>query len=609
MQYTSKFSGEEIDSILDSVASKQDAIPDLETIRNNAKNASDTIARMVESGYLFAGIATIDTNPRIPDAKVFYIANGKGTYTNFGSLEVTEDDVVVLYWDSAWHKVATGIASQAKLSELESEVGNLQMLSTSVKTSLVEAINEVAQGGSGGGQDNPFEGLNVVFFGDSITALGGPDNTISTGWTKHFLTKVYPKKCMNYAHSGATWSHTSETVYSPNVQTGSIHPNNVIYNQIAKFLLDVAEQPSLAPDLIIIMAGTNDATASYRPSSTSKSAAEEFADSNGYITDAELGTLTSIVSAMRYDIETLRTNFPGAQIVVMTPIESTTFTLAKIKEVSKCIYECAEYLGIDCVRLGEHCGIYREMENTTPTFLTDGIHPNENGAKMIGYYAASAIKSIVRSPVFAYVPPTPGEYYDVFDSLKTLQPWAGNASANSISLGKIIQDSYTKLDVEITTKNLNNMMFVGINKVTSWWLWTTGGKLKAQLTVSGGSEGFTIKPLSQESGRTRLIVENNAKGGVNWTAKCADYESYSGTFSKPMGKGSYEVSVFPTYSANYSSKMDRGTFHRLRLYNGSSLLYDFVPAMRKSDNMKGIWDQVNDTFHFSESNQDLIELG
>ena len=125
MKYTSKFSGEEIDSILDSVASKQDAIPDLETIRNNAKNASDTIARMVESGYLFAGIATIDTNPRIHDAKVFYIANGKGTYTNFGGLEVTEDEVVVLYWDSAWHKVATGIASQAKLSELEEEVNSI----------------------------------------------------------------------------------------------------------------------------------------------------------------------------------------------------------------------------------------------------------------------------------------------------------------------------------------------------------------------------------------------------------------------------------------------------------------------------------------------------
>ena len=73
------------------------------------------------AGYQFAGVATIDTNPGAPDAKVFYIANGKGTYTNFGGLEVTEDDVVVFYWDTAWHKVATGIASQEKLSELNSD--------------------------------------------------------------------------------------------------------------------------------------------------------------------------------------------------------------------------------------------------------------------------------------------------------------------------------------------------------------------------------------------------------------------------------------------------------------------------------------------------------
>lgn len=140
MQYTSKFSGEEIDSILDSVASKQDAIPDLETIRSNSKNASDTIARMVESGYLFAGIATIDTNPGVPDAKVFYIANGKGTYTKFGGLEVTEDDMVVLYWDSAWHKVSTGIASQEKLSELELKTDKNSIVSVESNNILQGAI-------------------------------------------------------------------------------------------------------------------------------------------------------------------------------------------------------------------------------------------------------------------------------------------------------------------------------------------------------------------------------------------------------------------------------------------------------------------------------------
>ena len=70
------------------------------------------------AGYQFAGVATTATNPGTPDAKVFYIANGKGTYTNFSGLEVAEDEVVVLYYDTEWHKVATGIASQEKLTEL-----------------------------------------------------------------------------------------------------------------------------------------------------------------------------------------------------------------------------------------------------------------------------------------------------------------------------------------------------------------------------------------------------------------------------------------------------------------------------------------------------------
>ena len=74
------------------------------------------------SGYQFVDVATTATKPGTPDQKVFYVANGKGTYTNFGGISITEDEVVILYYDTAWHKLLTGIASQAKLSELESEV-------------------------------------------------------------------------------------------------------------------------------------------------------------------------------------------------------------------------------------------------------------------------------------------------------------------------------------------------------------------------------------------------------------------------------------------------------------------------------------------------------
>ena len=70
------------------------------------------------AGYQFAGVATIDTNPGAPDAKVFYIANGKGTYTNFGGLEVMEDEVALLKYDTAWTKEVTGIATADQLNQL-----------------------------------------------------------------------------------------------------------------------------------------------------------------------------------------------------------------------------------------------------------------------------------------------------------------------------------------------------------------------------------------------------------------------------------------------------------------------------------------------------------
>lgn len=109
-------------AVTDELATKQDTIPDLETIRSNSQNASDVVTNMTNAGYLFAGIATPTTDTGTPDAKVFYIANGKGTYTNFGGIEVTEDNVVVLYWNSSWHKVSTGIATQEKLTELEEAI-------------------------------------------------------------------------------------------------------------------------------------------------------------------------------------------------------------------------------------------------------------------------------------------------------------------------------------------------------------------------------------------------------------------------------------------------------------------------------------------------------
>lgn len=83
------------------------------------------IVNTLGTGYQFAGVATTATNPGSPDAKVFYIANGKGIYTNFGGIDVMEDEVVVLYNDDEWHKESTGIASNYNLENLLIEIKNL----------------------------------------------------------------------------------------------------------------------------------------------------------------------------------------------------------------------------------------------------------------------------------------------------------------------------------------------------------------------------------------------------------------------------------------------------------------------------------------------------
>ena len=98
---------------------------------------SASINKLKNAGYLYAGIATPTTNPGTPDGSVFYIANGKGTYTNFSGIEVTEDEVIILYYDNIWHKEATGIASNDKLTELDKQVRRVRVFCSSFEGSNV----------------------------------------------------------------------------------------------------------------------------------------------------------------------------------------------------------------------------------------------------------------------------------------------------------------------------------------------------------------------------------------------------------------------------------------------------------------------------------------
>lgn len=76
------------------------------------------------AGYQYMGVATPATNPGTPDANVFYLASGAGTYTNFGGIVINEGEVCALVWNGTWTKQVTGAATADQVSQLGQYVDN-----------------------------------------------------------------------------------------------------------------------------------------------------------------------------------------------------------------------------------------------------------------------------------------------------------------------------------------------------------------------------------------------------------------------------------------------------------------------------------------------------
>ena len=83
------------------------------------QNALLSIISTVGDNATFAGIATPDTNPGTPDQNVFYLAAQPGVYSNFGGVELTDQVLIFANKNGNWVKTDSGIATSAKVSELE----------------------------------------------------------------------------------------------------------------------------------------------------------------------------------------------------------------------------------------------------------------------------------------------------------------------------------------------------------------------------------------------------------------------------------------------------------------------------------------------------------
>lgn len=122
------------------------------------QNALLTIISTVGDNATFAGIATPTTNPGTPDQNVFYIASEPGVYSNFGGVELTDKLFIFTNKNGNWVKQDYGIATSAKVSELENYVNTLYINISQ----LYPTDGYTNEGASGGNQYSIDEAIQLL---------------------------------------------------------------------------------------------------------------------------------------------------------------------------------------------------------------------------------------------------------------------------------------------------------------------------------------------------------------------------------------------------------------------------------------------------------------
>ena len=227
------------------------------------------------------------------------------------------------------------------------------------------------------------QAIDVAILGDSNTWIGGDNCDKPRGWNKWFKDAFQPATIRSYARSGATWTNTTATKRNTHEDIDVLGDNNVIYNQICRLeeAVDRGEQPM--PQLILIMAGTNDAWFQKdRPKVFDATAEEAFAIDN--IRQRRASQNLTLAESIRYGCETLNAVCPGARIILITPIQSSVIKKAYINKAGNIIEDCGKQMGISVIRLDKRV-----------FGMTDGIHTSERGAKEMGTLIAKQMATIL----------------------------------------------------------------------------------------------------------------------------------------------------------------------------------------------------------------------
>jgi lysophospholipase L1-like esterase len=242
---------------------------------------------------------------------------------------------------------------------------------------------------------SPQRRLHVVLLGDSNTWIGGDDCDQPRGWNKWFKDEFQPLSCRSYARSGATWTNTERTEYNTEENVEVLSDNNVIYNQINRLLKAVEEGQQTTPDVIVVMAGTNDMWfTGKRPGVFAMTAEEAFVDTA--MLQRPANRVLSLAGSVRYGCDMLKSSFPHARLVLITPMQTTKVSVELAERTGNVIEACGKQLGVDVIRLDKEGCVSRAQELKRKTHTADGVHTNEAGARCVGKFVARRLKEVIQ---------------------------------------------------------------------------------------------------------------------------------------------------------------------------------------------------------------------
>lgn len=208
----------------------------------------------------------------------------------------------------------------------------------------------------------------VVVMGDSITAAGYGIN-----WFYEMMNYIIPKAYINISRAGAQWQNKSNTI--DNSTDASTDGNNVANTFFNILKQNVDDGIIETPDVIIVALGINDLWYNFENLGTVEDAMS---------VDIELATaniMTTTCKAIRLFSYKVNKTFPNTKLVILTPNYSTVNTPENFKTLCNTIAAMANELAIPVVEQAKVNMINKDNWNE---YLTDGTHPNSNGAKRIG---------------------------------------------------------------------------------------------------------------------------------------------------------------------------------------------------------------------------------